>query len=108
VLGGSLHDCESATNVERRVAALRLDHWYDFVVHVRWSSKPSLGFVEVWIDGARVLPRIATPTLYEGQGAYLKQGFYRAPSPLTTTVYHAGTRVSDRRLGPPRPRLGLE
>jgi Polysaccharide lyase len=93
VLGGSTSGCVPTSTLLRRPAQLRLDHWYDFVVHVKWSSDPSVGFIEGWIDRAKVIPRTRTATLYKGQGAYLKQGFYRASSDSTTTVYHVGTRA---------------
>jgi Polysaccharide lyase len=94
--GGGTRHCTPTSTLLRRPAQLRLDHWYDFVVHVKWSSDPSVGFIEGWIDGAKAIPRVRTATLYRGQGAYLKQGFYRAGSALTTTVYHAGTRAGTR------------
>lgn len=93
VRGGKLRDCRAQHDVLRRPAPLQLGHWYDFVVHIKWSNRRSVGFAEAWIDGVKVLPKTRTATLYTGQGAYLKQGFYRAASPLTTTVYHVGPRV---------------
>jgi hypothetical protein len=101
VRGGALHDCRAESDLLRRPAPLQLGRWYDFVVHIKWSSEPSLGFIEAWIDDEKVLPKTQTATLYRGQGAYLKQGFYRAPSLLTTNVYHVGTRVggSHRAVG---------
>ena len=50
--------------------------WYDFVFHVKWSTSND-GFVEVWLDGNKVVPLTNTPTLYVGQDVYLKQGYYR-------------------------------
>jgi hypothetical protein len=93
VRGGGFPDCRAEYDVLRRFPPLQLGRWYDFVVHIKWSSKPSFGFIEAWIDDVKVLPKTQTATLYRGQGAYLKQGFYRAVSLLTTTVYHVGTRV---------------
>jgi hypothetical protein len=97
IRGGTVTRCAPEHDVVLRPVGLTLDHWYDFLVHVKWSSSPSVGFVESWIDGAKVVPRIHTATLYEGQGAYLKQGFYRAPSALTSIVYHTGTKAAGRR-----------
>jgi polysaccharide lyase-like protein len=62
--------------------------WYDFVAGIRWSSDGT-GFVELTIDGAQVVPRTATPTLFIENGAkgvYLKQGLYRAVKWSGTTV----------------------
>jgi polysaccharide lyase-like protein len=66
--------------------------WYDFVFHVKWSSNPKVGFVEVWVNRAKVLKKKTLATLYAGQGVYLKQGFYRAAYGGTTVVYHDGMR----------------
>lgn len=52
--------------------------WHEFDLHVKWSDAD--GFVELAYDKAPVLPKTAMPTLYEGQGVYLKQGLYRDAS----------------------------
>jgi len=65
--------------------------WHDFVFHVKFSSDPKAGFVEVWLDGARVLARTAVSTIYAGQTVYLKQGLYRSQSiGGNQVVYHSG------------------
>jgi Polysaccharide lyase len=65
--------------------------WYDFVFHVRWAPD-NTGFVEVWVNGDRVVPLTYRPTTYAGMGVYLKQGLYRGESSLTSVVYHDGMR----------------
>jgi len=73
--------------------ALELDHWYDFVVRVRWSSDPARGFVEVFADGERWVPRTEGATMFNNHGAYWKQGFYRAQwRGGINTVLHDGAR----------------
>ncbi|MBA3330503.1 MAG: heparin lyase I family protein, partial [Actinobacteria bacterium] len=73
--------------------ALELDHWYDFVVRVRWSSDPARGFVEVFADGERWVPRTEGATMFNSHGAYWKQGFYRAQwRGGINTVLHDGAR----------------
>jgi hypothetical protein len=67
-------------------------HWADFVFHVRWSSDSSVGFVQVFLNGAQVVSQTSIGTLYSGQGVYLKQGFYRAACSCTTVVYQDGMR----------------
>ena len=73
------------------LADVERNKWYDFVFHVRWAPD-NTGFVEVWVNGALVLPLTYRPTTYAGEGVYLKQGLYRGPSNLTSTVYLDGTR----------------
>jgi len=67
------------------------NRWFDFVFHVRWAPDAT-GFVELWLNGEQVVPLTNTPTLYFGQGVYLKQGFYRAESNVTSVLYHDGMR----------------
>jgi Polysaccharide lyase len=65
------------------------DHWYDSLVHVRWSTSPSKGLVEWWLDGHLIVSK-PFPTLYwydddnvdsgrtPGPGqAYYMEGYYR-------------------------------
>jgi hypothetical protein len=73
------------------LAPLVRAHWYDFAFHVIWSPDRH-GLVEVWLNGKRVVMPTSTPTLYENDGVYLKQGFYRAAAPYVTSVLIAGTQ----------------
>jgi hypothetical protein len=92
VRGGALarSSCAPQATLTRDTVALALGRWYDFALHVRWSADPRTGFVELAVNGRVVVPRIATATLYAGQGVYLKQGFYRGPSAATSHIYHGG------------------
>lgn len=62
-------------------------HWYRFVYHVRWSSGPD-GFFDAWVDGRRALD-YRGPTLYAGQGCYLKLANYHTPIGKPVAVVHA-------------------
>jgi MYXO-CTERM domain-containing protein len=80
--------------------------WQDFIFHVKWSSDPSVGFVELWHNGQRVLPRYMHATMYPGDGIYLKLGLYRSDTVQPVgVVYHDGfvqaTRLDD--VLPPAP-----
>jgi Polysaccharide lyase len=88
--GGALRGCTPQTSRTWDTVAVRRRRWYDFALHVRWSSHPARGFVELAIDGRIVVPRTPIATLYRGQGVYLKQGFYRGASPATSRIYHGG------------------
>ncbi|HYO59112.1 polysaccharide lyase [Archangium sp.] len=74
--------------------------WQDFIFHVKWSPDPSVGFVELWHNGQRVLPRYAHATMNPGDGIYLKLGLYRGDTVQPVgVVYHDGfvqaTRLED-------------
>jgi hypothetical protein len=74
-----------------RLAPLVRGRWFDFALRVHWAPDHS-GLVQVWLDHRQVVPETRTPTLYAGQSVYLKQGFYREPSGVTSELYIAGTR----------------
>jgi polysaccharide lyase-like protein len=92
---------------------LKRNHWYDSVTHVKWSSDPTKGYVEWWLDGRLIMSR-AAPTLYwyadnnrnypgatPGSGqAYYMEGYYRpanlpngAVDTSTESVYFDGARI---------------
>ena len=62
--------------------------WYDIMFHVKWSSSASVGFVEVWVNGNKVVSLTHTPTLYTGQTVYLKQGYYRQAQSNVAVIYY--------------------
>jgi hypothetical protein len=92
VWGGRLSGCTPSSRREWNFATLRRNRWYNFVFHVKWSSSKSTGFVQLWVNGQLKIPKTHLATLYKGQGVYLKQGFYRGHSSLTTTIYHDALR----------------
>ncbi len=71
------------------------DVWYDFAVHIKWSSDPSIGFYEVFVNGKRATSIMHGPTLYTGQGIYMKQGYYREAQNYTDVIYEDGVRVGN-------------
>ena len=90
---------------------LRRAHWYDSLVHVRWSYRPRHGLVEWWLDG-RLVMSARMPTLFwyadndsEADGAtpgpgqaYWMLGYYRPlrsgrrTDGTTARVFHNGAR----------------
>jgi hypothetical protein len=63
------------------------NHWYEFAYHIRWSSERD-GSFDAWVDGRRVL-EYRGPTLYTGQGCYLKLANYHTPVGRPVAVVHA-------------------
>lgn len=91
VRGGDLDsDCQSQHYQLFVLYDIEKNRWYDHVLHVKWSSDPSVGFVEVWVNGVKVVPKTHAATLYTGQDVYVKQGFYRGDSSLTSEIVHDG------------------
>jgi hypothetical protein len=65
--------------------------WHDFILHVKWSSDPGVGFVELWYDGKQVLGKTTGETMYPGQDNIMKQGLYRNDTIAQVGVlYHDG------------------
>lgn len=64
--------------------------WRQFLFHAKWSPYASTGFVEVWVDGVRVLPKTYIHTMYSNQKNYLKVGLYRSSRSLTDILWHDG------------------
>ncbi len=82
--------------------------WHELVFHVKWSPDPNVGFVELWHNRERVLPRRNAVTMYAGERNYLKLGLYRN-STITQVgvIYHDGfmqaTELADVLPPPPPP-----
>jgi hypothetical protein len=84
------------------IGPLVKDVWYDFVYHVKWSSG-SDGFMYAWVNGVKKLAHRG-PTLYVGQGCYLKLANYHTPTGQASSVIHdrviRGTSASAVSLTP--------
>lgn len=62
--------------------------WVDWLLHVKFSSNPTVGTVDIWRDGVQVLTAYKPPggTLYPSQESYVKMGIYRSPSLSTASI----------------------
>lgn len=69
--------------------------WHDFILHVKFSDDPKVGFIEVWYDGQHVLPRTYAATRAND---YLKLGLYRAASIQPTAVLYQDAMVRGETL----------
>jgi hypothetical protein len=81
----------------KNLGTLQFDHWYDFVLHVKWSSDPGVGYVELWVDGVKVVPLTNGQTMADVSSAsvYWKQGFYRSAFGGLNTAYQDGALRGD-------------
>jgi Polysaccharide lyase len=74
--------------------------WNDIKVHIKWSVRDDVGFIEFWHDGAPQTfgapcagqTRCMVPTLMPGgNGVHFKQGYDRDPAiSATGAVYCSG------------------
>ena len=76
-------------------APLKRGAWNDFVLHVKWSSNPKVGFVELYKDGQLAVPKRFVTTQFKGDTNYLKLGLYRNDTISPTgVIYHDGFQVA--------------
>lgn len=68
--------------------------WYRMKMHVKWSGRDDVGFVELWVNGQQA-GRVTARTMYPGYGNYFKFGYYRQSGiSQTGIVYHDGFRAT--------------
>lgn len=78
--------------------------WIDVLFHVKWSSNPAVGFIELRINGSLVLARSQVATLFPGLTNYFKLGLYRHREIAEEAViYHQGFKAGTTRadVSPP-------
>jgi len=55
--------------------------WVDWLLHAKWSSDKTIGFIEIWADTGSgltlVLPRLADSNMYVGLRNFWTIGLYR-------------------------------
>jgi len=77
----------SPTEATYPIGPVKRNQWYNFVYHVKWSSG-SDGFFDAWVNGVQKMA-YRGPTLYPGQGVYLKLANYHTPFGQPSSVIHA-------------------
>ena len=90
-------------------APVQTNAWNTFVAHMKWSAAPGVGFVELSLNGAPLVPKTFWPTekccAVQGTAVrpypnYLKMGIYAGPyDPArglpTAVLYHGPMRIWD-------------
>jgi hypothetical protein len=65
------------------------NRWQRWVIHAKFSDDDAVGFAEVTVDGAPVLPRTSMATMIPGESSnYLKVGIYRDPVNTATAILY--------------------
>jgi hypothetical protein len=65
------------------------NQWQRWVIHAKFSDDEAVGFAEVTVDGAPVLPRTSMATMIPGEPSnYLKIGIYRDPVNTATAILY--------------------
>ena len=95
VHGEELRFTVSTNQTEVWRAPLQRGVWHDFILHVRFSDNPKVGFVELWYDGQHVVPKTFAATR---ANAYLKLGLYRSESIRADGVLYQDAMVRGETL----------
>jgi hypothetical protein len=95
-------------SVDAWTAPLVRGVWHEFIFHVKWSPDPAVGFIELWHNREKAVPRRNLATMYAGTKNYLKLGLYRSETITQVgVVYHDGfikaTQLEDVLPPPPVP-----
>jgi hypothetical protein len=86
----------SPTHLTYPIGPIVKNQWYNFVYHVKWTSGAD-GYFDAWVNGSRKMV-YRGPTLYPGQGCYLKLANYHTAFGKPSSVIHARViRAGSRR-----------
>ncbi len=80
--------------------------WHHFVLHVKWSPDATVGFVELWYEGTKVVDKTLVATQHRDGGGvaldnFLHQGIFRGADTIVPTEVMfldgtiAGTTLAD-------------
>lgn len=83
-LHGFYGDVDHPGEYRKDLGRIRRNRWYDFVYHVKWSSRDD-GYMIAWMNGRKVLVHHG-PTLYPRISCYLKLANYHTPSRRPSSV----------------------
>lgn len=66
----------------------------DWRADIQWDSGDGGGFVRIFKNTVLVAEDFGQNTYPGDSGTYVKQGFYRGPSTITTSIFHGHMRVT--------------
>jgi len=91
--GGAVpHPAWRVPDYSASIGPLVKNVWYNFAYHVKWTSGAD-GYLYAWVNGVQKLAYNG-PTLYAGQGCYLKLANYHTPAGRASSVIHG--RITGR------------
>lgn len=90
----------TSSNTVKWKAPVHKGQYDSFVMHVKWSTDPAIGFIEFWYNGILVVPLFHTANIHVENGQpipnFIAMGLYR-DSTISTNVYlyHDGMTVGN-------------
>ncbi len=79
--------------------------WHRVAIHIKWSSDPVVGAVDLWFDGQQVVTGGKAQT-FLGDPAFVQHGLLRDPIDKVETLYMDDARLGTT-LADVQPSLGL-
>lgn len=82
--------------LHRWKSTIRKDVWEKFMLHIKWSTNPKIGFLELYYNDRLVLPRLYTSNIHSLSNGkpvdnFVALGIYRDSSiNVTDVIYHDG------------------
>ncbi len=85
----------SSGEIHRWKSPLQKDTWEKFMMHIKWSTDPNDGFIELVYNGNLVLPKLNVANIHLASGKpvdnFVALGIYRDSSiPFTDVIFHDG------------------
>lgn len=84
LFAGFYGDVDNPRKFTGDIGRIQRNRWYDFVVHVMWSSKRD-GHMAAWVNGRKVLMHDG-PTLYPHLSCYLKLANYHTRTKRPSSI----------------------
>jgi Polysaccharide lyase len=86
--------CVTPTDREFNLGTFSRDSWHHIALHAKWSTSPTVGFEEAWVDGVQVLGKTVDRTyLGEGRSQMFRIGIYITPNSAPLTFQYDNVRV---------------
>lgn len=85
----------SSSEIHRWKSPVKKNVWEQFMMHIKWSQDPKVGFIELYYNGTLVLPKLFTSNIHVYNGVpvnnFVAIGIYRDSSIVPTDIlYHDG------------------
>ena len=70
----------------------KLDHWYTMTMLIKFSSDPTVGYAQAWLDGREVLPLTHMRTVDNGGNYFELHNYQGSPNRASTIYFDAARR----------------
>ena len=87
--GGWGHPNNQHPQSDRNAGPVVTGKWINWKIHIKFSSDPSKGVIDLWRDGTQLVSGFQPigGTLYPGGNSYIETGIYRAKEAKAATLW---------------------